>query len=171
MSVEPPRCRVLREHGVHAATDVTGFGLIGHLLEMVRASNVDVTLAIERMLLAGARETLKWASSPRCSRKAFGCGERSGSRAGGKRRSSILFDPQTAGGLLYAVRSLVPGLRRCACCSGICQRAIAASSEIAAPAWSRLRSTSIDRRANRRQPLPDRVERLTAGPSLRKAAV
>ena len=50
---------ILRRHGVHAATDVTGFGLLGHLVEMVRASDVDVTIAIERVpLLDGARETV-----------------------------------------------------------------------------------------------------------------
>jgi selenide,water dikinase len=51
---------ILRRHGVHAATDVTGFGLLGHLVEMVRASDVDVTVAIDRVpLLAGARETVE----------------------------------------------------------------------------------------------------------------
>ena len=50
---------ILRQHHVHAATDVTGFGLIGHLVEMVRASGVDVTLAPDRVpLLPGARETI-----------------------------------------------------------------------------------------------------------------
>jgi hypothetical protein len=49
----------MASHGVHAATDVTGFGLLGHLFEMVRASDVDVTIAIERVpLLGGARETV-----------------------------------------------------------------------------------------------------------------
>src|SRR6516164_1623652 len=51
--------QILRQHGVHAATDVTGFGLIGHLIEMVRASDVDATLAIDRLpLLEGARESV-----------------------------------------------------------------------------------------------------------------
>src|SRR5437762_6461528 len=50
---------ILRRHGVHAATDVTGFGLLRHLIVMVRASEVDVTVAIGRVpLLDGARETV-----------------------------------------------------------------------------------------------------------------
>ena len=89
---------VFREHGVHAATDVTGFGLIGHLLKWC-ASNVDVTLAIERIpLLAGARETLEMASSSlqpknvRLRRAIRDLSWRQGTR------SISLFDPQTAGG-------------------------------------------------------------------------
>ena len=96
---------ILREHGAHAATDVTGFGLIGHLVEMVRASDVDVTLAPDRVpLLPGARAAAE-----------------AGVRTGGAERNdeylapivdwgratpperALLVDPQTSGGLLVAV--------------------------------------------------------------------
>jgi selenide, water dikinase len=97
---------ILRRHGVHAATDVTGFGLIGHLVEMVRASEVDVTLAIGRVpLLAGARETVARGifSSLQPQNVRLRRGIRDLDVAAGHPLYPLLFDPQTAGGLLAAI--------------------------------------------------------------------
>ena len=50
----------LVRHNAHACTDVTGFGLLGHLVEMVRASEVDVTLELGAIpFLDGAEETVR----------------------------------------------------------------------------------------------------------------
>jgi selenide, water dikinase len=97
---------ILRGHGVHAATDVTGFGLIGHLLEMVRASDVDVTIAIERIpLLEGARETIEMGifSSLQPQNARLRRAIRDLETAARHPLYPFLFDPQTAGGLLAAV--------------------------------------------------------------------
>lgn len=96
----------LRQYGATACTDLTGFGLLGHLVEMTRPSEVDAELKMDALpLLDGARETLAagilsslqpanvrlrraisnqadWVNDP---------------------RYPILFDPQTAGGLLASV--------------------------------------------------------------------
>ena len=49
--------RVAREFGVLAATDVTGFGLVGHLLEMLDASGVSARLSLSAIpLLDGFAE-------------------------------------------------------------------------------------------------------------------
>jgi selenide,water dikinase len=97
---------ILRRHGVHAATDVTGFGLLGHLIEMVRASEVDATLAIERLpLLEGARETVALGifSSLQPQNVRLRRAIREFAAAARHRLYPLLFDPQTSGGLLAAV--------------------------------------------------------------------
>jgi selenide, water dikinase len=97
---------ILRRHDVHAATDVTGFGLIGHLIEMVRASDVDATLAVERVpLLDGARETVALGifSSLQPQNVRLRRAIRDLAAAARHPLYPLLFDPQTAGGLLAAV--------------------------------------------------------------------
>jgi len=91
--------------GVHAMTDVTGFGLLGHLLEMCRGSGVaaclrmsdvpllaPVTAMAEAGILTGASDR-NWAS--------YG-DDVSLEPALPKVTRSLLCDPQTSGGLLVA---------------------------------------------------------------------
>jgi selenide, water dikinase len=97
---------ILRRHGVHAATDVTGFGLLGHLVEMVRASDVDVMLAIGRVpLLDGARETVALGifSSLQPQNVRLRRAIRELDIVARHPLYPLVFDPQTAGGLLAAV--------------------------------------------------------------------
>jgi len=97
---------IVRTHGAHAATDVTGFGLLGHLVEMVRASEVDVTVAIERVpILAGACESVALGifSSLQPQNVRLRRAIRDVETAARHPLYPLLFDPQTAGGLLAAV--------------------------------------------------------------------
>jgi selenide,water dikinase len=49
--------QVARTLGVRGATDITGFGLLGHAMEMIEAAGVGIALSISRLpLLPGARE-------------------------------------------------------------------------------------------------------------------
>jgi selenide,water dikinase len=106
--------RVLAEHGVGAATDVTGFGLLGHLVEMTRASEVDATLVLDRIpLLEGARESVARGvfSSLQPQNVRLRRAVRDLDRAQALADFPLLFDPQTAGGLLASV----PAGRAAAC--------------------------------------------------------
>ena len=96
----------MQRTGVHACTDITGFGLFGHLREMVEASGVDARVYVSRVpVLPGARELAVQGIVP-----------------GGTRRNleslqdAVVWDPsvdsvdrlllcdaQTSGGLLMAV--------------------------------------------------------------------
>ena len=96
----------LLAHQAHACTDVTGFGLLGHLVEMIRASEVDVELDLGRIpFLEGAEETVRAGivsslqpQNVRLRRAVSNLEE-----AGKDPRYPLLFDPQTAGGLLASV--------------------------------------------------------------------
>jgi selenide,water dikinase len=99
-----PASRILRAHGATACADVTGFGLLGHLLEMLRASAAGAVLdpdavpalaGAEAMLDAGHHSTLD--PGNRAAALPFLTGP---SRPA---RLSLLLDPQTAGGLLAGI--------------------------------------------------------------------
>jgi selenide,water dikinase len=93
--------------GARCATDITGFGLLGHALHIARASDVSIRFHVRKVpVMPGTREAL-----------------RVGVRTGGAERNedylrdlivwnavsaedrAILIDPQTSGGLLVAVSS------------------------------------------------------------------
>ena len=97
---------IMLNHEVHAATDVTGFGLLGHAFKMAEGS--DLTLVFEESdlpLLQGALEQVRAGMIP-------GGGTRNReyyaphvkiSEEVSEEMVSLAFDPQTSGGLLISV--------------------------------------------------------------------
>jgi selenide,water dikinase len=91
---------------VHSCTDITGFGIVGHALEMARGSGMKITLSYGKLpFYPHARDMYKK-------------GETTGSNAANEKLSeghleitaalspeekALLFDPQTSGGLLLSV--------------------------------------------------------------------
>jgi selenide,water dikinase len=106
--------RCLMGYGATACTDVTGFGLLGHLVEMAKASQVDVTLDLPHVpSLEGVQETIKagifstlYPQNVRL-RRAI----RNLETVAQAPLYPLLFDPQTSGGLLASV----PARRATAC--------------------------------------------------------
>lgn len=96
----------LQAHGATACTDLTGFGLLGHLVEMTRPSGVDVELDLAALpLLDGALETSAAGilnslqpANVRLRRALHNPAE-----ALNHPCYPLIFDPQTAGGLLASV--------------------------------------------------------------------
>ena len=93
-------------YSIHAMTDITGFGLIGHAREMVLASNVCFRLhANEIQLLPGALECVRAGYIPgglNNNRDFAECVVEYESPISDELKA-LLFDPQTAGGLLISV--------------------------------------------------------------------
>ncbi len=91
---------ILARHGIRACTDVTGFGLAGHLFEMLDASRIGVSLYKNAIpLLNGFREVVDQGvvSTLHADNAKIAC------RIEGESQAAWLFDPQTSGGLLAGV--------------------------------------------------------------------
>jgi selenide,water dikinase len=87
---------------VHALTDITGFGLLGHAREIARASGVTLEIEAARVpLLEGAAEYARQGALPgglKNNREFVGtCVE------GSSPVDDLLYDPQTSGGLLLSI--------------------------------------------------------------------
>lgn len=98
--------RAMMEHDPHAATDVTGFGLLGHLSEMLRDSSVGAQLSLAGIpLLDGAAELAADNVAPGGTHKNLAAVQDRCVWAEGLGSAArlLLADAQTSGGLLIAV--------------------------------------------------------------------
>lgn len=105
-----PGTRLSEIEGVHALTDVTGFGLVGHLLEIARGSKLRATVEFAQLPLiaeavALARQGIKTGAS---GRNWSEYGAQVSLPAGFEPWQQVLItDPQTSGGLLVACSEAV----------------------------------------------------------------
>jgi len=91
---------------VHSMTDITGFGLIGHAREMAKASEVSLRIFSSRVpLIEGAIDCVRAGHIPgglKANREFAECQVEYESGIS-EELKTLLFDPQTAGGLLISV--------------------------------------------------------------------
>ena len=98
--------RCVFDHGATACTDLTGFGLLGHLIEMTRPSGVDAELDLAALpVLDGAEECSAAGvlSSLQPANVRLRRAIRNQEQVHRHPRYPLVFDPQTAGGLLASV--------------------------------------------------------------------
>lgn len=98
--------RIFAEHGATACTDVTGFGLMGHLVEMLDASNVSANVDLRAIAaLAGTIELFAAGVASTLQPQNENAQRHIVNRSDFEKdlRYPLLFDPQTAGGLLAGV--------------------------------------------------------------------
>jgi selenide,water dikinase len=95
-----------RDHGATACTDITGFGLLGHTVEMIRASNVNAEIDLDPLpILDGAADTVRLGilSSLQPANVRLEQAVSNGNDARHHEHYPLIFDPQTSGGLLASL--------------------------------------------------------------------
>ena len=101
-------CEILGRYTVRACTDVTGFGLLGHACEMASESPCDIRLDARAVpLLPSAEEYASMGLVPEGTyrTRSFRMRFITNPSKVGEDLLNVLFDPQTSGGLLAAVRA------------------------------------------------------------------
>jgi len=94
------------QHGADAATDITGYGLLGHALEIAQASRVTIRIFAERLpLMPEALELAEAGMIPGGAKanREFVQGHASIAQTIDGNLVHVMFDPQTSGGLLIAI--------------------------------------------------------------------
>ena len=89
-----------------SVTDITGFGLAGHAIEMADASNVTISITLENLPeLSGALTAVRSGHVTRASKtnQTANLPQISGLDSSNELKKGLLFDPQTSGGLLVAL--------------------------------------------------------------------
>lgn len=97
--------QLMQEVGVHACTDVTGFGLLGHACEMVQNNSIGIEISYSAVpIFAGSIEFARMGVVPGGAfrNKAFRAAMVEFAAGVPQWAPDILFDPQTSGGLLIS---------------------------------------------------------------------
>ncbi len=98
--------RVIREYPVHACTDITGFGLIGHLAEMMQGSGMGVKIVLEKLPIIDVAlgfAAMGMVPGGTHKNRSFREGMVDMDEDADPAMRDILYDPQTSGGLCFAV--------------------------------------------------------------------
>lgn len=98
---------IIQKTGVSAATDVTGFGLLGHLLEMIGCENIGMKIFPKKVpLFPDTKKFAKMGIVPAGSHSNKKSGETSiiNSKKLESYMLDILFDAQTSGGMLFTIK-------------------------------------------------------------------
>ena len=106
-------CEVFQNVEVHACTDVTGFGLAGHVLEMAKGSGVSIQITFSKLpVLPEALEYARMGLVPEGSYRNRAYVDRETEFGTLKEEEiDLVCDPQTSGGLLVSVpQNEVPGI-------------------------------------------------------------
>ncbi|OKH19998.1 selenide, water dikinase SelD [[Limnothrix rosea] IAM M-220] len=97
---------ILRKYGATACTDITGFGLAGHLLEMLQPSGLSAELYLDQLpMLHGAVETIKQGFTSSLAPQNHTAEQfiQADMSLRENPKYELLFDPQTSGGLLASI--------------------------------------------------------------------
>ena len=157
----------MQKHGAHACTDVTGFGLLGHLAEMARTSEVDMELAWSEIpLLPGSLDLARAGVIPGATDRNREALSAQLDIEGGldEMALELCHDPQTSGGLLISIpEKRAPQLLAALRDAGVRDAAIIGRVLGAGEGSIRIRATSENQPSLQKRPMPNQQSNFVEG--------